>query len=245
MAEKISKVSLDGILELKEKGKRLSKIEELQKPFEDKDIKIKAIVNSKNKIYFYEDKFWFYGYERDNKIRFDSDDHPYFNAYFGQKPQNSFKLYDGYFLGRYGCGGSHRGVGIIERVYNLITASNSRRHKELLDEFDSFYDNIKDNEVYELKEEFGLCNINPKKILESKTTSLPLCEKEKKFIIAFGNWYGQFINKNGEYNRKIKVVRKKEHETAFKKYIQETIKKLEINGFKKCEKYCKQKILMP
>ena len=37
MAEKISKVSLDGILELKEKGKRLYKIEELQKPFEDKD----------------------------------------------------------------------------------------------------------------------------------------------------------------------------------------------------------------
>ena len=112
---KVINAPLEEITELAKrlKGKKACIIGKGRGLTDGGDISISAVLDVNQVIYNSEDEFGFYDYEIADKVHFDRDNHPHWNAYFGKE---HFKLYDGIFLGHYGCGGHGKYVRTIERA---------------------------------------------------------------------------------------------------------------------------------
>jgi len=217
MVQKLKEVaSLEEILNIREKGDRLYKLKVLSEPFKDEDIYLKVVLNAKKVFYSYGGELSFYGYKKDKNLYFDSDGHPYWNAYFDD---SKFRLYDGIFLGRYGCGGGRIYRETIQKLYDQLA-----NNKKLIKKFKKFCEDNRNNRLNEAKKEFGLLTGEVKKDY--------IYDENDDIIIIFGRWYRRIIDKDNAYEKKIKNVTPKEHKEAFKKYTNKIIKKIEEKGFK-------------
>jgi len=136
---KLSPISLEGIIALanNQDAKKLYRLKKQSRLFEG-DIAISAILDTGNVLYHYEEGFFSYRYEKSGKVFFDKDMHPYWKAYFEEE---NFKLYDGIFLGRYGCGGSRIYIESIQKAKNELMKNENG--KDILNTFEEFYKDYK------------------------------------------------------------------------------------------------------
>ncbi len=199
------------------------------------DISISAVLDVSQVIYNSEETFGFYDYEIADKVHFDRDNHPHWKAYFGKE---HFKLYDGIFLGHYGCGGHSKYIKTIEKAKSDL--SSTKNHKVILRQFNEFYRRYvpeKDRIVAnKLRVKFGMAEADKKEDNDRFEQYLHYEGDGNRDILFFWEWFCNSFIGEKEYERKIKEITGAEHEKAFKGYISSVTNNLENSGFKRVER---------
>jgi len=231
---RVENISLDRMLGLSSKldGTKLYKITKSSSEIFTKDLIIKAILDCNKFLYHYRKKFDYYGYEKSNQVFFDKEKNPYWKAFFSNE---FFRLYDGIFLGHYGCGGYQKYLGVINRARSDLLSSDSGEILERYNEFYKRYSSQRDEVVSSrIRAQFGIGKKNTGKgIIEYLRFEN---DDENKDVFIFWNWFLNDFIDEAEYERKIKIVTPAEHKRVFKKYVRKYIKIFEDAGFRRVEK---------
>ncbi|MBI2047369.1 hypothetical protein HYT26_04390 [Candidatus Pacearchaeota archaeon] len=197
------------------------------------DILISAVLDVNQVIYNSEEKFGFYDYEIADKVHFDRDNHPHWNAYFGKE---HFKLYDGIFLGHHGCGGHDKYVRTIEKAKSDLSSINN--YKGISRQFKKFhkrYMSEKESMIADsVRARFSISE--GKKGRNEFAQYLHYEDDKDRDILFFWEWFcNNFIDEK-EYEKKIKEITGAGHKKAFESYICSIVTNLKNSGFKRVER---------
>lgn len=231
---KIKNVPLEEILNIskKIKGEKLYKVTWKDRSVFEDDKLVECLLDCGSILYSSQKEFDYYDYELSENVFFDEDKHPHWEALYGE---DSFKLYDGYFLGHYGCGGNEKYLRIIGQARNDLIDTKDEEVLEKYKEFLERYSSVK-KEIFAggLRAKFGLghAEINEEfsDYLRYEDDEDPPHEKE---IRIFWTWFENNFIDEKEYERKMVEVTKKEQKRAFTRNLRRTTKQLAKLGFKK------------
>ncbi len=232
-------VSFEEILGLAERveGIKLYKVSQERKSIFKGDKEIKAVLDGGDSLYHWFEDFFYYLYEVSKEVFFDGDRHPYWIASFDEE---SFRLYDGLFLGRFGCGGWGRYLYAMGKAKESLF--NSGEHDDVFIRYEEFYERFekclsqRDRFVADrIREQFG---IEPKNglILDGEDLvkySSYEEEGENKENLIFWQWFRDHFIDEAEYEKKMEFITKINHREAFDRHIEGKIRRLEDIGFRR------------